>query len=209
MQFPLNYNKYKDYRQISNIVKLPLPESGEMYDNWKLNNNHYTPIYHRKNVITTLCQLLDINFKEDDFILVERKTDGFDTSYYRPKKEYTYEIFGFDLNEHLDNASFDDLITCNINKREITGYHKMYRYPHMSSRIINKTIDSNRKLFISGDSQMIPEIPFLSCFFNEVWYMDNRGDMHLANKYKDIDFSDVLIELNCNVMEKYIVTNLI
>lgn len=61
--------------------------------------------------------------------------------------------------------------------------------------MINKFIDINKKLFISGDSQMILDIPFLSCFFKEVWYFDNRKKKTLSNKWINENFTDVLIEV--------------
>lgn len=40
IQYPLNYSTYKQYDVGKEIHKLPLPERGMMYDNWKYNDNH-------------------------------------------------------------------------------------------------------------------------------------------------------------------------
>jgi hypothetical protein len=55
---------------------------------------------------------------------------------------------------------------------------------------------------------MIPDIPVLSCYFKEIWYFDNRNNLILKEKYKDIKFDKILIELNNNPLSFYIDTNL-
>ena len=178
-----------------------------MYDKWHKNNNHFTTEYHRKFSLPLLFELLDIHFDEKDFFLKEKKFNEFDLSVFHPIANYKYEIFGFNRNEHFDNLSYDDLVSNDSNKTDITPYHKLYKYSHENSRIINKTINSEKKLFISGDSQMIPDIAVLSCFFKEIWYLDNRDGLKLSNYWKDIDFSSVLIELNEASLEQYICKN--
>ena len=196
IQFPYSYTTYKKYDIIKKINKLPLPEKGMMYDGWAKNNNHYTPEYHRKYVIPLLCELLKINFNHDDFVIDIKKSGKFDISLLRPKIDFKYEIFGFTRNEHFDNLSFDEITTNDSKNSDITDYHRLYRYSHECSRLINKTTKSSRILFISGDSQFIPVVTFLSCFFKEIWYFDNRNDKVLCDKWKDTNFSDVIIELN-------------
>ena len=116
-------------------------------------------------------------------------------------------MYGYTRNEHFDCLSFDDITTNNSVKKDITEYHRLYKYGHECSRLINKIINSNRKLFISGDSQLIPDIPFLSCFFNEVWFFDNREKDILKDKYSEYDFSDVLIELGYGTYNDYMLKN--
>ena len=137
----------------------------------------------------------------------KRKSENYDLSFLKPKKDYKYEIYGYTRGEHFDNLSFDDITQNNSTKKDITDYHRLYKYGHECSRLINKTIDNNRKLFVNGDSQMIPDIPFLSCFFKEVWFFDNREKDKLLEKYKDVIFSDVLIALNCGSDNDYLIKN--
>ena len=206
IQYPLKYGEYKKF-DIEDIYKLPLPEKGEMYDNWEKNNNHFTTKYHRKCSIPLYCEIFGLNYNPDDFVLCERKSGNNDISILVPKKEYRYEIYGFSRDEHFDNLSFDGITHTHI--VNMTDYHKLYKYPHECSRLINKAIDNNRKLFISGDSQMIPDISFLSCFFKEIWYFDNRLGRKLSDKWKDVDFTDVMIEMNCGDITTYKDTNLL
>ena len=59
---------------------------------------------------------------------------------------------GYLGNSVTRNRLYDELKNNDNTPANITDYHKLYRYPHQCSRIINKTIVSDKKLFISGDS---------------------------------------------------------
>lgn len=76
---------------------------------------------------------------------------------------------------------------------------------------------------ITGDSQMIPSIAPLAHYFKEVWYFDNRTgyfknkgeyEFHeekfesFCNTYKDVIFTDVLIECYCRDLNWYKYWNL-
>ena len=198
--------KYKEYG-IDNVVKLPYNDKNDVYSKWKKNEHHFSTEYHRKYVIPLLCSILKIEYNKNDFMLCDRKYNGFDISILTPKKEYRYEIYGYTRNEHFDNLSFNDVVTNNSSKKDITEYHRLYKYSHECSRLINKTIESSRNLFISGDSQMIPDIAFLSCFFKEVWYFDNRENGINKEKYKDYNFTDAIVELGCGTYNDYTFKN--
>jgi hypothetical protein len=206
IQYPLGYSQYREYN-IEEINKLPLPENGMMYDKWAKNTNHFTTEYHRLYSIPLLCKLLKLDYNESDFIFDERNSGDFDISILKPKIEYRYEVYGFTRDEHFEDLSFDDITTNTSINDDITDYHRLYRYSHECSRLINKTIKSKKILFISGDSQMIPDISFLSCFFKEIWYFDNRQKLPLFDKCKKTKFTDVLIELNHLPIEEYVNTN--
>ncbi len=205
IQFPF-FGKYKEY-DVNCIHKLPYHGVCDVYGKWKVNEHHFTTEYHKKYVIPLLCELLELTFNPNDFILIERKHRDFDISFLKPTKEYKYEVYGYTRNEHFYDLSFDDITTNNSTKKDITEYHRLYKYGHECSRLINKTINNERKLFISGDSQLIPDIPFLSCFFKEVWFFDNREKNILKDKYNEYDFSDVLIELGYGTYNDYMVKN--
>jgi len=209
IQFPLNYTTYFECGNVEKEVnKLPLPDKGMMYDTWSLNNNHFTPEYHRKYVIPLLVKLFDINFNENDFVVDKKEYENFDISILKPKENFIFDVIGYTSNKHNENVDWSFLTTRINRPSDITEYHSLYVYSHECSRIINKTINSNRKLFISGDSQLIPHIAFLACFFKEVWFFDNRKKLNLANKWKNVNFTDVLIELNNKKIESYTKVNL-
>lgn len=208
IQFPKNTIGYNYTYTEKNIHKLPLPTEDEMYKGWKNNTNHFTTEYHRKYVLPLLSNLFTFNYNENDFILKENIIDNkHDISMLYPKQNYIYEIYGYSRDEHFDNLKYEDLLVNTSTKSEITPYHKLYKYGHECSRLINKTILNNRKLFISGDSQMIPDIPILSCYFKEIFYFDNRYKKQLQNTYKDVLFTDILIELNNNNISFYLNQN--
>lgn len=206
IQYPLSYNGYK-VLSIDNVNKLPLPSKGMMYDKWTYNTNHFTTKYHRLYSIPLLCRLLNIDFKENDFVLDIRKSGEFDISLFKPKNDYKYEIYGYTRNEHFNDLMFYDITHNDSVSNGITDYHRLYKYSHECSRLINKTINNDRKLFISGDSQMIPDISFLSCFFKEIWYFDNRNKLILSDKWSSEVFTDVLIEMNHLPLTEYTETN--
>lgn len=54
---------------------------------------------------------------------------------------------------------------------------------------------------------MIPDIPFLSCFFKEIWYFDNRKKIDLSDKWENEEFTDVLVEMNHLPISEYTETN--
>lgn len=201
IQYPFTKTLYYTYDINVDIHKLPLPADNQMYDNWEMNHNHFTTEYHRQYTIPLLCELLNLNYNENDFIIDERKSkNNFDISLLKSKQDYVYEIYGYTRDEHFDNLTFQDITHSNICTTE---YHGLYKYPHECSRLINKTINNNRKLFISGDSQMIPDISFLSCFFKEIFYFDNRNGLNLSHTWKDITFTNALIELNYDPLFAY------
>lgn len=203
IKYPLTNTIYYEYSGID-VYRLPLPDSTEMYYEWDRNDNHFTTEYHRKYSIPLLCRLLNIEYDENNFEIDNRiAEDKYDISILKPKQKYSYDVYWYRTNSRLRNIDFDGLTKCNSRNIDITPYHKLYRYPHECSRIINNTIDTNRKLFVSGDSQMIPDISFLSCFFKEIFYFDNRYRLNLYDKWKDIEFTDALVELNCLPLSEY------
>ena len=96
IQFPANYTNYTNYNiPGKEINKLPLPEPGMMYDGYNLNSNHFTTKYHREFVIPLINKLLNLNFKENDFILDKRTYKDYDVSRYKPVQEFKFVIFGY------------------------------------------------------------------------------------------------------------------
>lgn len=205
--YPLDYDRYVNYNvEGKTIHRLPLPPKGMMYDRWPRNENHFINPYHRKYSLPLLEKLLKFGYKEDDFFLQERYSGGFDISMLHPKKKFSFDVYGYNRGEYKENITFDELIQGK--EGELTEYHLLYRYPHECSRIINKDVDSNRILLVSGDSQMIPDISVLACYFKEVWYFDNRANVKAEDILKEGEFTDILIELNGSDIKQYTETNI-
>ena len=184
----------KDGRTYSHKADKPLPETTTMlYKGWSLNDHHFTTEYHRKHVLPTIEELLHFGYNEGDFNLVEKKSDQFDISYLYPCRNKHFQGKCFTGNIEFGPENFDGLFGWDNNKSGITDYHRLFRYGHECSRIINLSDNNGRILFVSGDSQMIPSIPVLCYYFKEVWYFDNRYARSFADNFKDINFTDCLI----------------
>lgn len=223
IQFPEMNQSYNDYSS-RDVVKMPIIEGEDvLYTGMPRDNgHHYTTAYTYKYVLPSIGKLLNFRFSMDDFDLVNVNNGIYDLSYIKPKKLDNYTIISYTDKERF-NGDYRVLINPNFFKRPL--YRELYRYPHKCSRIINNTSRTMRTLMISGDSQMIPSIAPLAHYFKEVWYFDNRTGYYkedpngpfiyhenefrsFAHTYKDMVFSDVLIECYCRELSWYEYLNL-
>lgn len=219
IQFPYNNEEYKDYYNERNPLRLPIIKDEEvLYTGMpKGNGHHYTTKYTYTYVLPAISKLLDFKFSMNDFKLVKVINGKYDVSYIKPKKKESYTVFCFDTGNGI-RGNYDILLNPEFFKEPL--YRELYRYPHRCSRIINNTTRSTRKLMISGDSQMIPSIAPLAHYFKEVWYFDNRTGwiknkvfteskfVSFRKNYKNVIFTDVLIECYCRDLNWYEYWNL-
>lgn len=200
VQFPFRKNTFKEYPEINEHQVHRFSTNETRYDGMKKNEHHFTTAYHYKYVTPKLLELLGYTFNENDFTLkkniINENGVKYDLSYLMPKKDYKFSVTSFN-HDITYNCSFDGLMFNNQVKgfTWITPYHKLYALPHECSRVKNKTLRNGRKLLISGDSQMIPEIPILACYFEEVWYFDNREDLSFKDILEKQNFTDVIFAL--------------
>lgn len=153
IQFPNSKNGYRNYSLpgTSEITRLPLTD--RMYTSWSLNSNHFQTSYHIDTVLPVIAEVLDIPSPYDFFETDERKSEnGFDISVLTPRKDVIFDIYGLSTDETFLDVGYDFLTHSHLTTNGLTEYHKLYRFPHLCSRIINKTTASSRTLFISGDS---------------------------------------------------------
>lgn len=205
------------------IHKLPIfKDKDVLYSNMPGNEHHYTTEYTYKYVLPLVDELIGFGFNQNDFHLVPLILKTGDLSYLFPNNEPEYTITCFNDNETI-NGGYMKLF--NENFMEIPSYRLLNRYNHKCSRIVNHTTKSERKLMVSGDSQMIPSIAPLTYYFKEVWYFDNRTG-YIKNKetnkfefhedkfvsfsetYKDTTFTDVIMQLYCRDLNWYEYWNL-
>lgn len=185
--FP-NNGKYVNFNEFSeNLIKFPIIEDS-MYGTYRLNNHHFKPFYHIQYVLPMLLNSLNIQYDINDFNIVENFDGDADVSYLEPKKEFNFDLHDLISDEKLENVDFSYLRKCNINDGSLTEYHKLFCFPHRCGHIVNKTIDSNKTMVISCDSQMIPIVPILACYFKEIYHLDNRQYKEVS---KNIDFSKI------------------
>lgn len=223
IQFPYHNETYSNAYKDRDVIKLPIIEGGNvLYTGMPRDNgHHYTTKYTYTYVLPVLSKLLNFPYSLDDFNLV-KVNEKWDTSYIVPKEKEEYVIECFE-NGEKQKGDYNILLNPDFFKNHL--YRELYRYPHKCSRIVNKSSKNNRKLMISGDSQIIPSLAPLAHYFREVWYFDNRTgyykeDPHgpfiyhenefksFSNKYKDVTFSDVLIECYCRELNWYEYLNL-
>lgn len=133
-----------------------------------------------------------------------------------------YTIYGYEYDE-IHDCEYDGLLSFGI-KKQRSPYHDLYRYPHSCSRIVNHSVKNGKRLFVSGDSQILPSVPMLSCYFEEVLYSDNRTgqlgfhfnglllDYNTTRSFKqfydEIDFTHALFALYSKPINYYTEINL-
>lgn len=230
IQFPYINETYKDHYGKISPVKVPLAEGyNPLYSMAVNDTHHYTTKFHIANVLPLLESMYGFGYSRKDFKLKPFICDEGDYSYLVPKKDMKFDIYRFDIENgpYIErNIGFDSLLS----KEYLSGkgnhrYWGLYRYAHGCSRIINRSVrEDGRRLFISGDSQIVPDIPVLACYFREVWYFDNRTGYYTTPRdeygnytikwdkgkhlycekyYKDKPFTDVLIQVYCAGLERY------
>ena len=214
IQFPINqYEKYKIYEGVKNINYLPIHDS-MLYKGVPANEHHYVFDYSYKFVLPLLGQLCNFKFNKNDFILkVNRKTFNEKTysfSYLIPKQKYKYKVTSFEYGTSFIGEADKLMFNPDIAKTWATEYHKIVPFPHSSFKIVNLSLKNNKRILISGDSQMLPSIVPLTSYFKEVWYYDNRTNPHInyEDTYKNENFDYVIIALYKNPYKKYTEGNL-
>ena len=180
----------------------------EYYDGWE-NNEHHITSKCFQNVLAPFFSYFvkTFNFNIDDFEKVPFFGEDYkyDCSYLKPISDmrFTMNINGVKIGEHL---TFDQItnVRPHNDKKAFKGYegsmnplyseyHRLYRGSHACSCVINETVKNDLKIFISGDSMMIPLIPILCCYYKEVVYMDNRDNKSHKDYFEDKVFDEVLL----------------
>lgn len=193
--FPSNENTYGV--NDDNYVLLSL--NATRYVGFQSNEHHFTTEYHYKEVLPKIDSIFHFGFNIDDWNkvsnIINKNNKKFDLSYLKPKIDKSF--IATDLINDVDYRGNFNILRFNDNVKKLTWtseYHKLYAFPHWCSRIVNMEENNGRKLLVIGDSQMIPSITILCYYYKEVWYIDNRYNNNIYDKYmKNEDFDDVLI----------------
>lgn len=204
--FP-NNGRYANFDKFpKEIIKFPIIEDS-MYGTYPLNNHHFKPFYHIQYVLPILCESLNIPYDINDFNIIENFDGDYDISYLEPKMEYIFDLHDMINDEKHENVDFSYLRKCDLNDSSLTKYHRLFCYPHRCGHIVNKTINNDRILVISCDSQMIPIMPVLACYFKEIWHLDNRQNKEVIKHIDPSNITDVVLIGGFNEEEKYTITN--
>ena len=181
--------------------------TSDQYKEWPCNEHHITTNFAFNTLLPNLADLLKFQYNPEDYVwknvnvMVGQKT--FDISRLVAKEPGLYHVKCFTIGNEF-TTDFSGLGNTSV-APDLTGipefsegqsaFHKMYVFGHLCSKVENMGKNNGRRLLISGDSQMIPLIPILSCIYKEVWYLDNRR-YDFSMKFildKEEDFDDVLI----------------
>lgn len=181
----------------------------EQYNDWICNEHHLTTNFLFKTLLPNLADFMGFEIDWAKYKWVKNITpEGHDISYYEPIDPGHYNIWCFTIDKGvygeyaiLRYSPYVDRYVIQGDFTEefesvagITDYHKLVAFPHMTFKITNEWEHNGKKLCISGDSQMIPLIPFLATIYNEVWFMDSRRDnVSLKKNWENVVFDDVLI----------------
>lgn len=233
IQFPYANETYREKYSGFDVTRMPLvpksvPIDRVMYVNMGDNGHHYTLDYHFRYVIPTLEKILGFNFDTSLYKWKVQEASTGDMSRWIPRKSPKFEVYEYISKSHF-TTDFSGIQPVNGNDK----YRSLYKYPHACSRIINYSMPENgEKLMVVGDSQSIPDIPYLAMYFREVWYFDNRtgwkvnpewkpgsnvgnkfipvyeDTVSYADKYKDTVFDKVLIQFYCSEPDRYLKVNL-
>lgn len=205
IQFPDRNLEFKQYDGVT-TTKIEMCKD-DFYNTWKLNEHHFSPMVHFKKTMPAIAKLLDFYFNEDDFSFKPDKFENFDLTMPYPKASFTYDVKSLSAKDSQYQLMTYSKLT-STDGVAYTKYHDLYRYFHDSSIVINRNTSSRRTLLISGDSHMIPVVPMLTVYFKTLVYIDNRKNVSVFDKIKDINFTDVLFELYKWPLEYYQVNNL-
>lgn len=188
---------------------------------YKGNEHHLYPSNFYKMILPLMnLYIKNLNFNINDFDLIDYFSEDkrYDLSYLAPKNKdmkFTFSKEGKVLSEHGDfsslnfvNEVWDDTTGYDIN----SNYHKLFRGSHSCCKIINETIDNDKKLLVTGDSMLIPAIPILCCYYKEAVFLDNRNNKSNKKYFEGVVFDDVIIEVyeerGKSAINKPLITNL-
>lgn len=172
--FGKRYNVYEKLeREGKSIYNLPL--GGRMYE-IAGNEHHYLTSYTYDYVIPPLSLMFNFNFNRADFNLKENIVGGGDFSYLVPKKDYKFTFEDFNTGEIFTDLVYDGGIVNTTIKEYATDnpFHNLFIGNHKCCKITNENAPIQKTILLSCDSQMIPSIPILCCYFRTVIHMDNR-----------------------------------
>lgn len=167
------------------------------YEEYPKNCHHIRTECYYKIIIPHLARLWDFPWNPNDFDYewIQTEVPGLLMENAVPKTDFKFSL-SID-HEFFDNGNYK-ILQCFGEKEPYgnpeTMFHRLYKGGHKCSRIINETIDNDRKILISGDSFMIPLVPILACYFKEVVLMDNRTTTSQAEYFENIDFDIVCFE---------------
>lgn len=206
--YPMNgvYTYYAKLPKDKEILRMPIVE-GSTYGTYNLNAHHFKPFYHIDYVLPILEGIFHFGYKREDFDLHVRMDGEYDVSYLIPKKDLRFDFRNLTSGEHIEDAKYSDMMEATASPLIPTLYHTTFKCGHQCGRIINKGENNGRTIVLSCDSQMIPIVPVIACYFKELWCLDNRDNKPHTTDLDTDNVTDVLMACGAGVEEKYLVAN--
>lgn len=178
--------------------------NGPIYRTWPANNHHFVVPWQQNNIVPAILRLFDIEFNFSDYdkceYFAKNESTGelYDMSYMSPKIGQNFSITdietGYTIEQNSLFRAYDDY-NC-IEPYANSYYHHFLWCTHKCALIKNNILSNGKSIIISCDSQMVPVIPILACYFKEILHLDRRQDYDIS-KYLEKDYDYVLIAHWC------------
>ena len=231
-----NSPKYEEHKEgVNDFLKnktflTVCPSDADGFYTDSYNSHHFTNKFTYSRAKEVLG-FIGIDFNIDDFELIENFENGEDFSYLKSLKDYTYEITSdrYEIpdtknkliviyeNSKTKKYKIDELLNCDVDNAEELGfsaypvhtaYHRLFKFSHQCCHIKNLDCHNGKKLIISCDSYIVPYIPLIIPYCEEVTIMDNRFWGYHYHHFKLYEYTDVVVALSyCNDVKKYIDNN--
>lgn len=203
-QHHTQFSEYLEKNGFNSYIEYLPSISKSRYVNLPGNMHHYTVDYSMKYVVPKVLSMcggytFDLSQYHKKENIIDTPEGTLDFSYYIPNKENNFTIYGLDDDLTINNTDIrwhDEYPKSTKGYNNYDEYDRQYVFFHGCSKIINNTIDSNEKLLIVGDSQILPSLNILVNYYKEVWYWDNRNGEPYFNDYlQGNEFDYILFEL--------------
>ncbi len=177
--------------------------NGLTYLTYPANNHHFNVMWQQSVIAPCVLGLFGMGFNMDDFettpYFLDTGNDLQDLSYLKPKREQSFSVTDIESGNNVlkKNLFRDDGDVFCMETYAYTNYHRFLWCTHKCALIKNNNIHNGKSLIVSCDSQMVPVIPILACYFGEILHLDKR-DTYDISGYLERDYDCVLVAHWCS-----------
>jgi len=176
---------------------------GDIYKTYFANNHHFNIMWQQSVVAPCIMGLFGMCFNMNDFCrtpyTLRTGDDLQDLSFLKPREEQSFSVTDIESGCVVEKDSLfrDDSDDFCMETYAYTNYHRFLWCAHKCALIKNNRIRNGKSLIVSCDSQMIPVIPILACYFGEILHLDRRGWYDISG-YLERDYDCVLVAHWCS-----------
>lgn len=185
------------YRQNPDLMKIGtrvniINDDPELYRGWPGNDHHWTTETCWNRIIPDLCRDLDVDFNPDDFLCTAYISEKWDVTFHTPKERLgnEFQVVKFEDPQTVKTGCHQDVLRCLYDRDMFSRYQSLFSLWHKCGTIKNLSMKNGRRLLVNGDSEMIPIIPILASYFEEIMYLDNRTETSFSKMIDAYDFTD-------------------